>query len=103
MTEVSSTRLYLGNLPRNATKADVEAHFQTHGTGEITEIKLMNGFGFIEYKDAMDARDVVPGESDFSQTLPIHTDSVHSFPYVYRDTYSVDTHLTSLRWFRFHG
>lgn len=45
-----------------ATKAEVEAHFQTHGTGEITEIKLMNGFGFIEYKDAMDARDVVPGK-----------------------------------------
>lgn len=45
-----------------ATKADVEAHFATHGTGEITEIKLMNGFGFIEYKDAMDARDVVPGK-----------------------------------------
>ena len=22
----------------------------------------MNGFGFIEYDDAMDARDVVPGE-----------------------------------------
>jgi len=67
MTEVSSTRLYLGNLPRNATKAEVEAHFQTHGTGEITEIKLMNGFGFIEYKDAMDARDVVPAfhGSDF--------------------------------------
>jgi len=67
MTEVSATRLYLGNLPRNATKADVEAHFNTHGTGEITEIKLMNGFGFIEYKDAMDARDVVPAfhGSDF--------------------------------------
>ncbi|KAI9717263.1 MAG: hypothetical protein M1812_004790 [Candelaria pacifica] len=60
MTEVSATRLYLGNLPRNATKADVELHFNSHGTGEITEIKLMNGFGFIEYKDAMDARDVVP-------------------------------------------
>jgi hypothetical protein len=40
----------------------VENHFNTHGTGEITEIKLMNGFGFIEYKDAMDARDVVPGK-----------------------------------------
>jgi len=47
--------------PQIATKADVEAHFNSHGTGEITEIKLMNGFGFIEYKDAMDARDVVPG------------------------------------------
>ena len=23
----------------------------------------MNGFGFIEYDDALDARDVVPGES----------------------------------------
>lgn len=45
-----------------ATKADVEAHFATHGTGEITEVKLMNGFGFIEYKDPMDARDVVPGK-----------------------------------------
>lgn len=45
-----------------ATKADVEAHFASHGTGDITEIKLMNGFGFIEYKDAMDARDVVPGK-----------------------------------------
>lgn len=94
MTEVSSTRLYLGNLPRSgaqyillqllqlffvwrfftisqllastdgmtATKADVEAHFASHGTGKITEIKLMNGFGFIEYEDAMDARDVVPGK-----------------------------------------
>ncbi|KAM0462631.1 hypothetical protein ACHAPV_003454 [Trichoderma viride] len=49
----------------SATKADVEAHFATHGTGEITEVKLMNGFGFIEYKDAMDARDVVPDGSDF--------------------------------------
>ncbi|ORY62517.1 uncharacterized protein BCR38DRAFT_241613 [Pseudomassariella vexata] len=67
MTEVSATRLYLGNLPKNVTKTDVENHFATHGTGEITEIKLMNGFGFIEYKDAMDARDVVPAfhGSDF--------------------------------------
>ncbi|KAI9653800.1 MAG: hypothetical protein M1831_005667 [Alyxoria varia] len=64
---VSSTRLYLGNLPANVTKADIENHFSTHGTGEITEVKLMNGFGFIEYKDSMDARDVVPAfhGSDF--------------------------------------
>ena len=45
-----------------ATKVDVETHFAQHGTGEITEVKLMNGFGFIEYKDPMDARDVVPGK-----------------------------------------
>lgn len=49
-----------------ATKADVENHFNEHGTGKITEIKLMQGFGFIEYEDAMDARDVVPGKSDTS-------------------------------------
>ncbi|OAG39713.1 hypothetical protein AYO21_05988 [Fonsecaea monophora] len=60
MADVSSTRLYLGNLPRNITKQDIEEHFGTHGTGSIKEIKLMNGFGFIEYEDAMDARDVVP-------------------------------------------
>ncbi|THC95002.1 hypothetical protein EYZ11_005514 [Aspergillus tanneri] len=42
------------------TKQDIEEHFSTHGSGKITEIKLMNGFGFIEYEDAMDARDVVP-------------------------------------------
>ncbi|MCJ1480940.1 hypothetical protein MMC06_001095 [Schaereria dolodes] len=58
--EVSSTRLYLGNLPRDVTKEDIQTHFKTHGTGNITEVKLMNGFGFIEYDDAMDARDVVP-------------------------------------------
>lgn len=47
-------------LPVN--KQDIEEHFGSHGTGKITEIKLMQGFGFIEYEDAMDAKDVVPGE-----------------------------------------
>lgn len=61
--------LYTTDALPAATKADVEAHFATHGTGEITEVKLMNGFGFIEYKDPMDARDVVPGTS----TLPATT------------------------------
>ncbi|KAL2408391.1 hypothetical protein ABEF95_002416 [Exophiala dermatitidis] len=60
MADVSSTRLYLGNLPRNITKQDIQDHFGTHGAGSIKEIKLMNGFGFIEYEDPMDARDVVP-------------------------------------------
>jgi RNA recognition motif-containing protein len=59
-TEISATRLYLGNLPGNTTKRDIENHFSAHCAGTITEIKLMNGFGFIEYDDPMDARDVVP-------------------------------------------
>ncbi|KAF2803328.1 uncharacterized protein BDZ99DRAFT_367231, partial [Mytilinidion resinicola] len=58
MTEVPSTRLYIGNLPRDVTKHDVERHFLE--LGEIVEIRLMNGFGFIQYKDSMDARDAVP-------------------------------------------
>ncbi|EXJ82841.1 hypothetical protein A1O3_06656 [Capronia epimyces CBS 606.96] len=65
MADVSSTRLYLGNLPRNITKQDIQDHFGTHGTDSIKEIKLMNGFGFIEYEDPMDARDVVPDGTEF--------------------------------------
>jgi RNA recognition motif. (a.k.a. RRM, RBD, or RNP domain) len=52
-----------------ATKQDIEDHFSTHGTGKITEIKLMNGFGFIEYEDAMDARDIVPGSVSYALTF----------------------------------
>ncbi len=55
------SRLTLSLLHILATKQDIEDHFSSHGTGKITEIKLMNGFGFIEYEDAMDARDIVPG------------------------------------------
>ncbi|KAK5278220.1 hypothetical protein LTR40_009429, partial [Exophiala xenobiotica] len=47
------------------TKQDIEDHFGTHGAGQIKEVKLMNGFGFIEYEDAMDARDVVPDGTEF--------------------------------------
>ncbi|KAI4189560.1 MAG: hypothetical protein LQ348_003780 [Seirophora lacunosa] len=114
MAEVSSTRLYLGNLPRDGsfrvlagpcqittpplvrpqqareileqfkwplillsdsadhdpsqlavTKEDIQTHFK-EARGTIAEVKLMNGFGFIEYQDAMDARDVVPDGSDLN-------------------------------------
>ena len=41
----------------------MESHFAQHGNAKITEIKLMNGFGFIEFEDELDARDVVPGSS----------------------------------------
>lgn len=48
------------------TKEEIQDHFAAHGAGTIKEIKLMTGFGFIEYEDAMDARDVVPGIHLFS-------------------------------------
>ncbi|KAL8998729.1 MAG: hypothetical protein Q9169_002284 [Polycauliona sp. 2 TL-2023] len=65
MAEVSSTRLYLGNLPRDVTKEEIQTHFKD-APGAIAEVKLMNGFGFIEYEDAVDARDVVPNGSDLN-------------------------------------
>jgi hypothetical protein len=43
------------------TKADIEQHFAVYRS-KITEIKLMNGFGFIEFEDAIDARDTVSGK-----------------------------------------
>lgn len=61
------------------TKQDIEDHFNSHGSGKITEIKLMTGFGFIEYEDAMDAKDVVPGEK-FSRLIYISICRSKRFP-----------------------
>ena len=68
------------------TKEDIQNHFKD-GTGNITEIKLMNGFGFIEYDDALDARDVVPGKLSIpigtKRLYKIFADAfIYSFPYV---------------------
>ena len=60
----------------------METHFATHGNGKITEIKLMNGFGFIEYEDAMDARDVVPGTFAFSVAVSASSLTSNSQPSV---------------------
>jgi hypothetical protein len=64
------------------TKKDIEDYFGSHGTGKITEIKLMNGFGFIEYEDAMDARDVVPGMFPAFEVVHKLTILFISFSYV---------------------
>jgi len=50
------------------TKEDIQSHFK-EGPGNITEVKLMNGFGFIEYDNALDARDVVPGMRELQITF----------------------------------
>ena len=66
------------------TKEDVQTHFK-EAPGTIAEVKLMNGFGFIEYEDALDARDVVPSKSLRSSTPSTIPDfnTHNSLPYVF--------------------
>ncbi|KAG0131144.1 hypothetical protein HOY82DRAFT_578778 [Tuber indicum] len=88
--EYSGTRLYLGNLHKDARKQEVEDFFKEHGSGNIVEIKLMNGFGFIQYDSEADAKDVVPayhGRDFKGQPLTVqfargsrHNPRHHDFP-----------------------
>ena len=90
---------FLDSLTRSlnsVTKQEVEDHFKSHGAGIIKEIKIMNGFGFIEYEDALDARDVVPGESlrkawRCANIWQLSVCFIHTL---------VDWFLTSSRWIR---
>jgi RNA recognition motif-containing protein len=71
MSGYSDTRVYIGHVPREgsfalsgcpdcaAEKRDFERFFQ--GYGELTEVKLMAGFAFVEFRDARDAKDAVAG------------------------------------------
>ncbi|RUP47807.1 hypothetical protein BC936DRAFT_145314 [Jimgerdemannia flammicorona] len=52
-----TTRVYLGRLSRDARERDVERLFK--GYGDIREVNIKNGFGFVEFRDHKDAEDVV--------------------------------------------
>jgi len=52
-----TTRVYVGRLSREARQRDIEKLFK--GYGEIREVNLKNGFGFVEFRDHKDAEDVV--------------------------------------------
>ncbi|KAI9364073.1 hypothetical protein BD770DRAFT_379207 [Pilaira anomala] len=52
-----STRVYIGRLARDATKRDLERLFKNYG--DIREINVKTGFGFVEFADERDAKDVV--------------------------------------------
>ncbi|XP_049824290.1 serine/arginine-rich splicing factor 5 isoform X3 [Aethina tumida] len=54
---MSGNRLYLGKLPYDTTKRDLESFFK--GYGRIEEILLKNGYGFIEFESSRDAEDAV--------------------------------------------
>ncbi|OLL26252.1 Pre-mRNA-splicing factor srp2 [Neolecta irregularis DAH-3] len=61
----SDVRLYFGpNLPRDTERTDVERLFK--GYGDVREVKLMSGYGFVEFSDPRDAKDAV---NDFSMAL----------------------------------
>lgn len=52
-----ATRVYIGRLARDARERDLERLFK--GYGDIREINIKNGYGFVEFKDPRDAEDVV--------------------------------------------
>ncbi|KAG8934070.1 hypothetical protein FRC01_005231 [Tulasnella sp. 417] len=54
---MAGKRLYLGRLPPDARSDDVKKHFE--GYGNITECRVMTGFGFVEFESSRDAEDVV--------------------------------------------
>ncbi|KAK9467727.1 hypothetical protein V1512DRAFT_259901 [Lipomyces arxii] len=53
----SDVRIYMRPIARDAERADVEDLFK--GYGKLVEVKLMSGFGFVEFENARDAQDVV--------------------------------------------
>ncbi|KAK4519474.1 Sorting nexin mvp1 [Mucor velutinosus] len=54
---MASSRVYIGRLARDATKRDLERLFKNYG--DIREINVKTGFGFVEFSDERDAKDVV--------------------------------------------
>ncbi|KAJ2314273.1 Serine/arginine-rich splicing factor 6, partial [Coemansia sp. RSA 2704] len=51
------SRLYVGRLPRDVRERDLERLFK--GYGQIRDICLRPGFGFVEFRDRRDAEDVM--------------------------------------------
>jgi len=50
-------RIYIGRLSPDATKKDVEQFFGDYG--KLLDVRVMSGFGFIEFENLRDAEDAV--------------------------------------------
>lgn len=50
-------RLYIGRIPQEATRTDIEKYFGRYGT--LLDVRIMAGFGFLEYDQVRDAEDAV--------------------------------------------
>lgn len=51
------TRIYIGRLPYRASERDVEKFFS--GYGNISDVILKKGFGFVDFEDPRDAEDAI--------------------------------------------
>ncbi|KAK9249532.1 hypothetical protein V1506DRAFT_550824 [Lipomyces tetrasporus] len=61
MSQYSDVRVYMRPIARDVERSDVENLFK--GYGKLVEVKLMSGFGFVEFENPRDAQDAVSGES----------------------------------------
>ncbi|KAF9527025.1 hypothetical protein CPB83DRAFT_816357 [Crepidotus variabilis] len=52
-----SRRLYLGRLPTDARSEEVSKLFE--GYGRIVDVRVMTGFGFVEFESSKDAEDAL--------------------------------------------
>lgn len=51
------SRVYIGNLPKDAVERDLERFFR--GFGRVRDVLIKNGYGFVEFDDSRDAEDAV--------------------------------------------
>lgn len=51
------SRVYIGNLPKDAGERDLERFFR--GYGRVRDVLIKNGYGFVEFDDSRDAEDAV--------------------------------------------
>ncbi|TPX49416.1 hypothetical protein SeLEV6574_g01484 [Synchytrium endobioticum] len=56
---MSYTRVYFGRIPRDTEIRDLETLCAKYG--RVRDVKVLNGFGFVEFDDPRDASDAVRG------------------------------------------
>ncbi|KAI8809132.1 hypothetical protein BJ742DRAFT_806441 [Cladochytrium replicatum] len=54
---MSGSRVYFGRLPRDCTERELER--LARDFGRVKDIRLLSGFGFVEFDDKRDARDCI--------------------------------------------
>jgi len=88
-------RLYLGRLPMDARSEDVAKFFD--GCGRIVDVRVMTGFGFVEFESSRDAEDALyafNGKSFMGTNIVVEF-AKESRPK--RDTYDSDRAVRSRR------